>query len=149
MTQRIQAHNKTARSFYLFYFLFFKEAKTDLQFQGIKIFLFLKKIINKEKPTAWCKKYIYLFHFVTYSCMCHCVVPECIIKKPTIRVTWQATRIARVSRVLKDQNKSESRLEFCQVSNGKKRKQKTKTTQLNKTTTKTRDRYFSWVSTLK
>ena len=39
-----------------FIFLFFKEAKTDLQFQGIKIFLFLKKIIKKEKPTAWCKK---------------------------------------------------------------------------------------------
>ena len=54
--------------------------------------------------------------------MCHCVVPENIIKKPTIRVTWQVTQIARGSRVLKDQNKSESRLEFPQVSNGKKKK---------------------------
>ena len=104
------------------YFLF-KEAKTDLQFQGIKIFLFLKKIINKEKPTAWCEKK-YLFHFLTCSCMCHCVVPENIIKKPTIRVTWQVTQIARGSRVLKDQNKSESRLEFPQVSNGKKKENK-------------------------
>lgn len=58
--------------------------------------------------------------------MCHCVVPENIIKKPTIRVTWQVTQIARGSRVLKDQNKSESRLEFPQVSNGKKKKTKNK-----------------------
>ena len=56
--------------------------------------------------------------------MCHCVVPENIIKKPTIRVTWQVTQIARGSRVLKDQNKSESRLEFPQVSNGKKKENK-------------------------
>lgn len=58
--------------------------------------------------------------------MCHCVVPENIIKKPTIRVTWQVTQIARGSRVLKDQNKSQSRLEFPQVSNGKKKKTKNK-----------------------
>ena len=63
--------------------------------------------MNKEKPTAWCEKK-YLFHFLTCSCMCHCVVPKNIIKKPTIRVTWKVTQIARGSRVLKDQNKSES-----------------------------------------
>lgn len=79
--------------------------------------------MNKEKPTAWCEKK-YLFHFLTRSCMCNCVVPENIIKKPTIRVTWQVTQIARGSRVLKDQNKSESRLEFPQVSNGKKKENK-------------------------
>ena len=56
--------------------------------------------------------------------MCHCVVPENIIKKPTIRVTWQVTQIARGGRVLKDQNKSESRLEFPQVSNGKRKENK-------------------------
>lgn len=63
--------------------------------------------------------------------MCLCVVPENIIKKPTIRVTWQVTQIARGSRVLKDQNKSESRLEFPQVSNGKKKRKNNIITQNN------------------
>ena len=54
-------------------------------------------------------------------------------KNLQFRVTWQVTQIARGSRVLKDQNKSESRLEFPQVSNGEKKKENKKQKQHNYT----------------
>lgn len=37
--------------------------------------------MNKEKKLQHGAKKKYLFHFLTCSCMCHCVDPEIMIKK--------------------------------------------------------------------
>ena len=59
--------------------------------------------MNKEKKLQHGAKKKYLFHFLTCSCMCHCVDPEIMIKKkwPGRSLEFQGGR----SRVLKDQKK--------------------------------------------